>query len=261
MNQRLFQFLSFFNYWLDAVGAHSLHSPFFFHLYNRHIKPSKHSDGIEFIESLRADLLDSESEITVEDLGAGSSHFMSSTRSVNDIARVSLSPVKYSMLYRSLILYNKSQHILELGTSLGINTLYLSYENNGRTYTFEGSSQIADVAQKQFEKAGANNISVIPGNIDHTLPRFLDSIENVDFVLMDANHRYQPTMTYFDLLMAKAHSRTIIVVDDIHYSAEMERAWRELIQREGVYGSVDLFRCGLVFFDPSLNRQHFVLQF
>lgn len=261
MNQKLFQFLSFFTYWLDAVDAHSLHSPFFFDLYNRHIKPSKHSDGIEFIESLRSALLSSQEEITVHDLGAGSRHFKNKNRKVRDVARVSLSPVKYSVLYRSLIQYFKAKNIIELGTSLGINTLYMSHQIDGQMYTFEGATNISELAGKQFEIARAKNISIISGNIDQTLPSFLDTIETVDFALMDANHRYKPTMAYFELLKKKAQRHTIIVVDDIHYSPGMEKAWQELVESSSVYGSVDLFRCGLVFFDPSLNRQHFVLQF
>jgi hypothetical protein len=62
-------------------------------------------------------------------------------------------------------------------------------------------------------------------------------------------------------LKKKVQEHTIVVVDDIHYSREMEQAWQKMIRSSGVFGSVDLFRCGLVFFDPSLNRQHFVLQF
>jgi hypothetical protein len=26
-----------------------------------------------------------------------------------------------------------------------------------------------------------------------------------------------------------------------------------------VYGSIDLYRCGILFFDPALNKQHFIL--
>lgn len=75
---------------------------------------------------------------------------------------------------------------------------------------------------------------------------------------MDANHRYEPTMSYFDLLMKRLNEKSIVVVDDIHWSEEMEKAWTELKNNQLVYGSVDLFRCGLLFFDPDLNRQHFV---
>ena len=44
-------------------------------------------------------------------------------------------------------------------------------------------------------------------------------------------------------------------------SPEMEKAWNELSRHPLVYGSVDLFRCGILFFEPALNKQHFVWAF
>ena len=54
---------------------------------------------------------------------------------------------------------------------------------------------------------------------------------------------------------------SILVLDDIHYSPEMERAWNALARSRAVYTSIDLYRCGLVFFNPSLTKQNVVLQF
>jgi len=77
-------------------------------------------------------------------------------------------------------------------------------------------------------------------------------------VLMDANHRYGPTMKYYALLMRRLDENSIVVLDDIHYSEEMERAWHDIRTHELVYGSVDVFGCGILFFDPALNRQHYI---
>ncbi|MEO7991775.1 MAG: SAM-dependent methyltransferase, partial [Chryseolinea sp.] len=77
---------------------------------------------------------------------------------------------------------------------------------------------------------------------------------------MDANHRYEPTLRYFNILIQKMNDRGILIVDDIHYSTEMDRAWNELKQHVRVHASADLYRCGILFFDPSLNNQHVVLQ-
>ena len=77
---------------------------------------------------------------------------------------------------------------------------------------------------------------------------------------MDANHRYEPTVNYFNSLLRVIHTKSIIIMDDIHYSEEMEKAWKEIKNHELVHASIDLFRCGILFFDPSLNKQHVVLQ-
>ena len=114
------------------------------------------------------------------------------------------------------------------------------------------------MALTNFEYFDQKNIHLIEGNISSTFPEFLQDPAKVNFALMDANHQYAPTMKYFSLLMRRLDENSVVVVDDIHWSAEMETAWGELLLHPLVYGSVDLFRCGILFFDPSLNRQHFI---
>jgi len=126
-------------------------------------------------------------------------------------------------------------------------------------YTFEGSKALANIALTHFELFEKQNIQIIEGNIDSTLAEFLQNPKKINFALLDANHRYEPTMRYFNLLVRRFNDKSILVVDDIHWSEEMEKAWKELYQHKLVYGSIDLFRCGVLFFDPALNKQHFVL--
>lgn len=255
----LFQLKTYITYWLDAVDEHSLHSPFLFDLYTKIIKAE--SEGIFEIEKLRAKLLKITSEIEVVDLGAGSKHASSAKRAINEIAHHSLSDQRFSLLYLRMIHHIDARNIIELGTSLGINTLYLAQKKNARVYTFEGSESIAAVALDTFSFAAAENIELIKGNIDSTLYSNLSRMPKIDLAFMDANHRYTATMKYFNWLLMKIHHKSVIILDDIHDTPEMEKAWNEIRKHELVYTSIDLYRCGIVFFDPSLNKQHVVLQF
>jgi predicted O-methyltransferase YrrM len=139
--------------------------------------------------------------------------------------------------------------------------LYLAQKNDARVTTFEGVPEIADIAKLTFEFSEASNIQMIQGNIDSTLPAYLQSIRKVDLIFMDANHRYQPTLNYFERLIPKITETSILIIDDIHYSAGMEKAWEQIKKHKIVYGSADLYRCGILFFDPSLNKQHVILQY
>jgi predicted O-methyltransferase YrrM len=253
---KIFQIKSYFTYWLDAVDEHSLHSPFFFDLYTKIIKPR----GEEYpaAEALRKNLLSDTRTIDVQDLGSG--HNKESKRQVSDIANKSISPSYLSALYARLIDHFQAETIVELGTSFGINTLYLAMHPKARVYTFEGSSSIASIARLSFEFAQVKSIHLVEGDIGSTLP-YQQSLRKVDFALLDANHRYEPTLRYFELLLPKTHPQTVMVIDDIHYSTEMENAWNELKNHKLVYASADLYRCGILFFDPSLNKQHVILQF
>lgn len=219
------------------------------------------SDSFQEIEILRERLLKDERFIEVHDFGSGSFLEKEPARKISDIARSSLSPKKYSGLYYRICRHINAEQIVELGTSLGINTLYLAQSPGSHVTTFEGASRIAESARTTFQDTKAKNILLIEGNISKTLPEFLLQAPKIDLVLIDANHRYEPTRQYFEWFLRNIHPRSIIIVDDIHRSEEMEKAWIEIKDHKLVYGSIDIFRCGIVLFDPSLNKQHVVLQY
>ena len=249
------QVKSFIRHWLNEEDDHSIHSPFFYDLYTK-IVAKKNKSDIPVLENLRRDLEGNKTVLNVEDFGSGSKE--NSKRTISQIARTSLSPYKVAMFYLDLLYFVDAHRAVELGTSLGLTTLFLAQRKDTMIYTFEGSHAIANVALTNFEWAGKKNIKLIEGNINNTLHRFLDPTDKVDFVLMDANHRYVPTLEYYRLLTRRLRASSIMVIDDIHRSEEMEKAWKEIKSDTLVYGSVDLYTCGLLFFDPSLNKQHFI---
>lgn len=261
MKQNLFQLKSYLNYWLDAVDEHSLHSPFLFDLYTKVVKQQA-STEVDDLRSVRQKLSRDDRTINVTDLGAGSAHMRDSNRRISDISRFSTSSDKFSALYARIIRYFKLKGIIELGTSVGINAMHLAKTfDDVEITTFEGSPEIALVARNLFRDNGITNIRLIEGNIDVTLEPYLETIKQLDFALIDANHRFEPTVHYLELLTKKIHAHSIIAVDDIHSSAAMERAWHAIQKHSMVQTTIDLYRCGLVFFSPSLTRQNVVLQF
>jgi predicted O-methyltransferase YrrM len=88
----------------------------------------------------------------------------------------------------------------------------------------------------------------------------LASISKVDIAFLDGNHRYDPTIKYFNWIKEKSHDHTIIIIDDIHWSKEMNLAWQTIKQDESVSITIDLFELGLVFFKKDIHKQHFVLR-
>jgi predicted O-methyltransferase YrrM len=262
VSAKFFQFKSFLTYWLDAVDEHSLHSPFLFDFYTHVLKQEFSHPDLDGIKRIRRKLEHDHRTIHVTDFGAGSLKMKTSSRKISDIARTTTTPEKYSRLYSRILRHYNCTNILELGTSLGINTIYLAKaRETAKVTTIEGSHQLALIATHLFAENEVNNIQLIEGNIDHVLSAFLDSEEKIDFAFIDANHRFEPTIHYVDLILKKIHINSILVLDDIHYSSEMERAWLVLQAHELVYTTIDLYRCGLIFFNPSLTKQNAVLQF
>lgn len=203
-------------------------------------------------------MLTSTLQIEMADLGAASPHFRQSKRALSKITATSASPKKICELLLRLTNYIQAKTIVELGTSVGLTTLYLAHRPESQVTTFEGNKPLIQVALTHIEYFNKKNIRIVVGNIDQTLPDFIQNPAKIDFALMDANHRYTPTLRYFELLAKRINTKGVIVMDDIYYSPEMTKAWQEIKRHPLVYGSVDLYRCGLLFFDPALNRQHYV---
>lgn len=253
----LHSYRAYLSYWLNAIDEHSLHSPFLFRFVTDVLRARTVSD--REVELLRARLLRDNREIEVRDLGSGANAYPT-VRSVSSIARRSLSPPRLSSLYQRMIRHYGCKTIIELGTSLGLNTLYLARSVGTSVYTFEGAPVLAALARGHFSEMGQENIRVIEGDIDTTLPEFVQGGVRADWVLIDANHTETATLRYFDHLLKILHDDSVLVVDDIHQSPGMESAWRQVQRHDRVRATADLFRCGIAFFSPLLNKQHVVLR-
>lgn len=255
------QVKSYIRYWLEAVDHHSLHSPFLFDFYTKVMLVNDDHHQFDQIEEVRQQLLKDDRSISLRGFGAGSKHFSTNTRKINAIAKTSLTPRKFSMLYWAIAHYFSAKTIVELGTSLGTNAAYLAQKNDAVITTFEGESEIANIAKSAFKTLKLTTIELIEGDINTTLPNYLNKIHDVDLAFLDANHQFSATLQYFEGIVKKIHTGSVVILDDIHQSEEMEKAWAKIKSHPLVYCSIDLFRCGIVFFDPSLNKQHVVLQF
>jgi len=253
----LFRVQSYLNYWLRCVDKHSLHSPFFYDFYTKVIT-SNTKEVNQLAETLRQKLLDNQQTISFTDMGMYKGKKV--VTSVHHIAKKSVSHKKFSEIYLKAIQYFSAKQIVELGTSLGINSLYLSYENKTTLHTFEGVAEIAGIARDTFSFAEKTNINLIEGDIQFTLPQFVQKGKKVDFVFIDANHQKEPCLRYFEQLLSISHSKTVFVLDDIHHNPSMKEAWETIKRHPLVYGSADLYRCGFVFLDSSINRQHWQLE-
>jgi predicted O-methyltransferase YrrM len=253
--------LAYIKYWLLSVNEHSLHSPFVYKFYTEVVK-SKSNTQDSAIEELRKQLLRNETIIEIEEMGAGSRVNSSNARKISEIAKHSATPTRFSLLLSRIIQQYDFKSIIELGTSLGLNTAYLAKSKEEvKVTTFEGSGTIAELATQHFEQLGLPNIEVVMGNIDQSLELWLATSTNIDLVYLDANHRYEPTVRYFNLLLPKMNKQGIIILDDIHWSKEMNEAWHELKNHPKVSLSIDLFEGGILFLNPEIPKDQYILSF
>lgn len=243
--------------------GHGIHSPFVFDFVINVLNDSRQFYSFKSIESIRKELLLNTKVLEIEDFGAGSAVNKSNKRKVSAIAASSLKPKKFGQLMCRMVNYYKAHTIIELGTSLGITTSYLASGNlQGEVFTFEGAGEVSQIARQNFQQLSLSNINLVEGNFDETLQDVLNKIDTVDFAFIDGNHRTKPTLQYFRQLLAKANEQAIFIFDDIHWSKEMEEAWRQIQQHPSVTLTIDLFFIGLVFFRKEQKvPQHFTIRF
>jgi predicted O-methyltransferase YrrM len=255
----------YLHYLLTAQNGkgHGIHSPFVFDFIIHVLNDKKEYDCYSKIEQVRKELLKNNNTIEVEDFGAGSAVIPFKNRIVKDIAASSLKKKKYSRLLFRIANYYDSKTIVELGTSFGITASYLASANtDSKIFTLEGAKNIAKIAAESFESLQLKNIELIEGDFKKTLPLIENRIEKVDLLFVDGNHRKDPTLEYFNFFLSKARNNSIFIFDDIHWSKEMEGAWKQIQAHNSVTLSIDLFFIGLAFFSTDFKvKQHFTIRF
>jgi predicted O-methyltransferase YrrM len=260
--QLLFKYL---NYRFTASNGkgHGIHSPFVFEFVKKVLNGNKDEAVYRQIESRRKQLLRDDTTVTIEDFGAGSRVISTKKRKIKQIAATSLKPKKYSQLLHRIARHYHSRTVLEIGTSLGITTAYLAKADPAaNVITMEGAKEIAAIARRNFDTLGIANIQQVTGNFEDTLTPTLAGIGTADLIFIDGNHRYEPTIRYFSEVLEKSHDHTIIILDDIYWSKEMEQAWQWVKAHEKTRLTIDLFAIGIVVLRPEiLHKQHFRIRY
>ncbi len=261
MNSSLWRVGQYVKHLSKAKNRHGTHSPFVYELLDRVVYDRTVHQEYAIVENIRRQLLARGDVIAVTDLGAGSTVNSSGKRKVADIARNSAKAGKWGKLLFRLSKHFRPETMIELGTSLGIGSLYQSLGNpQGKLTTFEGCPNTAAIAQQQFQQANINS-DIIEGNFDDMLPAYLSSIEKLDWAFIDGNHRKEPTICYFGQCLEKCHSDSILLFDDIYWSRGMAEAWGNIRQHPRVTVTLDLFQLGIVFLHEGQVKQDFRIRY
>lgn len=246
--------LSYCKHFISArhTGGHGVHSPYLFS-FVRDVVMEKHPYYcFEILEAQRKKLLTDSSSITIEDAGTGSDR----TTSVASIARRALKPARQAqLLFRICARYN-FRNVMELGTSLGLTTLYLAKADRQlNCVSIEACTSLSDFARQQAAQFDTNNIRFINENLDTMLYDILLDSGTPDLIFIDANHRYEAVLKYFNECINFIHPNSIIVFDDPYWSKGMTRAWNEIMNDDRVHASIDLYHMGILFFNPSFAKK------
>ena len=261
----LFQIKSYLQFLWHSKNEHAVHSPFVFSLLTKCFYDKKSKPEYAVLRKYRNSLLTNNNTIEVTDFGAGSKVFKSNIRVIAKIAKTAgISPKRAELLFR-ITNYFQPDSILEIGTSLGLATAALSLGTRSvgikaKITTLEGCPETARQAQLQFVNFNLDNVNPIVTEFSSFLVDI--QLQNLNFKLIyfDGNHSKRATLEYFELLLPTITNETVWIFDDIHWSPEMEEAWKIIKKHPKVTVTIDTFQWGLVFFRREQPKEHFVIR-
>jgi len=239
-----------------------IHSPFVFNLVNKVFRNKTDKNVVLTIEKLRKKNLADTRTIEVTDMGAGSVKMKTNTRKVSDIAKYSAIPTKYGILLSNLARVYGRPSVIELGTSLGISTMYLASGCLGSVVSsIEGSAETCSVAEENFKAGGFNNIALLNGSFDEMLQVLIQKNIKPGLVFIDGDHRKEAVCRYFGVIRDMSDDQVVIVLDDIHSSRSMEEAWNEISGETCVSVSLDIYRFGILFLKKGTIPQSYTIRY
>ncbi len=236
-----------------------IHSPFVFELASKVIYNLDGKKVPAEIQDFHRRTLGCQTRISIEDHGAGSRITSDTTRKISSIAKSSSITKKYAEVLYRLSSWYAPGTILELGTGIGISTAYLSSANLGASvYSVEGSKEKIDFARLQLQETSLDHIEFIHSTFENCFSDLLAKMSDHCMIFIDGDHRYEPTVKTVQQILENDKLREVIIIlDDIHWSNDMERAWNELRDDERIDISVNLFFMGFLIRRPGIEKQHF----
>lgn len=270
----------FLKYYYTGKTKFDIHSPFVFDFITLVMEDRTNDPLFDQIREMRRSFESNPQQIRRNDAGAGGE----TTTTIRRIARKHAVRNKYGELLTRMVRYFHPPVIIELGTSLGIGTSYLSAGNNGTTvYSIEACENtwnqaiqnpfltahtqlhpvFGDLEEIRPEKiqGEVNQVFLIRGTFEEKLSPLLQRIGVAPLVFIDGDHRRTSTLDNFKRILPFVNNDSILIFDDIHWSKGMQTAWEEIKTHPQVRVTLDLYQFGIVIFKKELSKEHFVLRF
>jgi predicted O-methyltransferase YrrM len=146
-------------------------------------------------------------------------------------------------LYSQIVKHLQPNVIVEFGTAFGVSSMYFLsgiQENSfGHLFTFEPNNQWRDIAVKNISEIG-NQFTSISGTFEDNQKTTLPDGTCIDLAFVDAIHTSAFVRPQIEIVLSRSHTGTIIILDDINFSDDMQKCWIELANDERFIASASL---------------------
>jgi len=210
------------------------------------------------LKTYRKSVINDHKLIKITDFGAGSRVFKDNLRKISDLGKnAGATPKRMRLLYR-VTAYLKPNHVLELGTSVGLATAAFGLAETGKVTSIEGCAKITKVAREKLQPVKISRLTLENEQFSVFLDRKTDDF--YDLVYIDGNHSQEATLRYFKALLPRITEDSVLIFDDIYWSEGMTAAWKMIKMHTRVRLTIDCFWLGFVFFRTVEKKQHFKIR-
>jgi predicted O-methyltransferase YrrM len=125
----------------------------------------------------------------------------------------------------------KPNIIVEFGTAFGISGMYflagLEQNNHGQLLTFDPNDVWAKLANENLRKI-SQRYQLTTGTFEENIDRVLPAGSAIDIAFIDAIHTSEFVLPQMEIVLSKSQSGSIILFDDINFSADMLNCWKTI---------------------------------
>ncbi|MCC6815841.1 MAG: class I SAM-dependent methyltransferase [Saprospiraceae bacterium] len=239
-------------FWLKSDTIYKLHSPSLFHIAEKVFENNDYYYDFEIIEQAYYSL----TTINVPIVDNEFSKIRKQTGKLGGFAKKAMHhPEELFKLYKFLKLY-EFNNILELGSCFGLSARAISLASpKSKIVSVEGNEQFYELAQKFATSSSKITFK------NQTFKNYLAGLtdEEFDLVIIDGDHQYDSTIYNLSIIQRHLTENAIILIDDIHWSSGMYRAWKEILSGSSFHCSLETLRWGFLFCDRSLNKGNYSL--
>lgn len=252
MKHVLFRISAYFKHSFKAFRnsrGYGVHSPFAFSFITEllNTKSACYYYCFEKIEAIRHQYYRDKTPVALVD---------GKKSTLSHIAKTSATTIQHGQLLFRITQYMQCKTIIELGTSLGLGTCYLScVSKQSQVVSLDHDPTCLKYAKKNINTLGIKNCILMQGPFEDNLRKALDALTRIDFIFFDGHHNGQATLHYFHQALDYIHPQTIFAFHDIHWSSDMHKAWHQIIKHPMVSMSFEKHNLGIITFNPEHNKK------
>lgn len=253
MGRLFFRLYSYLRYYILANNASYIHSHFIFNWHQsiyRNIPDNSKRMIDQFLNIIKND----HSDIELNENSRSKKIAVSIRYSTTGVDS------KYGRCLYQTGNYIAAENILELGTSLGSSMIHMAAVPS-RVYlqSIDYQASLIHKVKSVLEDLDySRGIRLVNANFDDVLNAMQ---EKYDMVYIDGDHQYNSTLRYVGVLKGNLSSQSVIILDDIRWSKQMNEAWKVLVEDTFFNYTVDFGRMGFLFrVSNQAPKQHFILK-